>query len=114
MESKILIDVSYSTRQPQILIQHKYSDDPRDKLVAMFTGEAMPGVRDGYCRIERTHSNHDIDHIQITPLDPIEAVKHIKAIVRLALENNAIDTSDVRELITNVFKEAMTQLNVAK
>lgn len=113
MESKILIDVCYSTRQPQILIQSKQSDDPRDKLVSMFTGEAMPGVRDGYCRIERTHSNHDIDHIQITPLDPIEAVKHIKAIVRLALENNAIDTTGVRELISKILKDIEPELTVA-
>lgn len=99
MESKILIDINYASREPQVIIQHKESDDPRDKLIAMFAGQAMPGVRDGYCRIERSHSAKDTDFITITPLDPIEAVKHVKAIKRLALENACIDTAGVKEMI---------------
>lgn len=98
MESKILIDISYSTREPQILINHVDSDDPRDKLISMFTGQAMPGVRDGYCRIERSHTGTAGERIAIMPLDPLEVVKHIPTIKQNALENAVIDKSGIKDI----------------
>lgn len=99
MESNILIDISYSTREPQIVIKCRESDDPRDKLITMFAGQAMPGVRDGYCRIERSHSQKDVDFIVIVPLDPGEAVKHIPSIRDGALSNAAICRDGFKERI---------------
>lgn len=101
MESKILIDINYSTREPQIVIQHAggLGDDPRDKLISMLCGQSMPGARDGYCRIERSHSERGIDFIVITPLDPFEAVKHIPEIKRAARENVVIETNGFNQRI---------------
>lgn len=105
MESKIMIDINYASRDPQIVIHQKESDDPRDKLVSMLTGHAMPGVRDGYCRIERYPGT---EMIVITPLHPVDAIKHIPTIAKFAEENAACDTSEVparlREIIDSEYK----------
>lgn len=87
-----MIDINYSSREPQIVIHQKESDDPRDKLISMFIGEAMPGVRDGYCRIERYPGT---EMIVITPLHPVDAIRHIPAIANYAEENASCDTSQV-------------------
>lgn len=94
MESKIMIDINYASRSPQIVIRYKDSDDPRDKLVSMLTGEAMPGVRDGYCRIERYPGPNE-EIAVITPIHPVEAIKHIPTIALLAESNGSIDTTQV-------------------
>lgn len=100
MESKILIDINYSTREPQILIRHiADSEDPRDKLISMLTGQAMPGVNDGYCRIERCPSSGNAVTILITPLDPGEAIKHIPMIKQNARQNACIDTNGFNQRI---------------
>lgn len=94
MESKILIDINYASREPQIVISQNDSDDPRDKLVSMFTGQAMPGVRDGYCRIER-YSEGNGTKVVITPVHPVDFIKHIPIIAKFAEENASCDTSGV-------------------
>jgi hypothetical protein len=107
MESNILIDINYATRDPQIVLKYRDSDDPRDKLISMFAGQAMPGVRDGYCRIERSHSQKDIDFIVITPLDPGEAIKHIAAIKKFAINSACINTTGFKERIERDELEAV-------
>lgn len=97
MESKILIDINYASRSPQILIKHKDSEDPRDKLISMFTGESMPGVSDGYCRIERYPKVDGEDSTVITPIHPVDMIKHLSAIVQLAHDNPVVDTAGVKE-----------------
>jgi hypothetical protein len=99
MESKILIDINYASREPQIVIHVKESDDPRDKLISMFTGQAMPGVRDGYCRIER-YPNQDM--VVITPVHPVDLIKHIPTIAKFAEENAASDTSSVPDKLREI------------
>ena len=94
MESKILIDINYASREPQIVISQSDSDDPRDKLVSMFAGQAMPGVRDGYCKIER-YAEGNGTKIVITPVHPVDLIKHIPTIAKFAEENAASDTSSV-------------------
>lgn len=111
MESKILIDINYSTREPQILIHHvQRSDDPRDKLITMLVGQAMPGVRDGYCRIERSQANDKFEVVVITPLDPGEAVKHIPLIKEQAIQNECTDTGGVKEKVYGQDLEAVNVL----
>lgn len=105
MESKIMIDINYASREPQIVINEKSSDDPRDKLVSMFTGHAMPGVRDGYCRIERYPSSDGTTQIVITPLHPLDAIGHIPIIAQLAKENATCDTSSVANRIQKIIGE---------
>lgn len=98
MESKIFIDINYASRDPQIVIHSKESDDPRDKLVSMLTGHSMPGVSDGYCRIERYPGGKDGAEIAvITPINPAKLVQCIPMIVNAAENNAAIDTSGVSE-----------------
>jgi len=105
MESKIMIDINYASREPQIVINEKSSDDPRDKLVSMFTGQAMPGVRDGYCRIERYPSSDGTTQIVITPLHPLDAIGHIPIIAQFAKENATCDTSSVANRIQKIIGE---------
>lgn len=105
MESKIMIDINYASREPQIVINEKSSDDPRDKLVAMFTGQAMPGVRDGYCRIERYPNSDGSTQIVITPLHPLDAIGHIPLIAQFAKENATCDTSSVAHRIQKMISE---------
>jgi hypothetical protein len=95
MESKIMIDINYASRDPQIVIHQKDSDDPRDKLVSMFTGHSMPGVRDGYCRIERMPNDNGGTEVVITPIWPTDLIKHIPLIAKFAHENPASDTAGV-------------------
>lgn len=100
MESKIFIDINYASRDPQIVIQRGHdSDDPRDKLITMLVGQAMPGVRDGYCRIERSERNEKVEIAIITPLDPGEAIKHIPAIKEFALSSAVCDTAGYKERV---------------
>lgn len=113
MESKILIDINYSSRDPQILIQYKESEDPRDKLIAMLTGHAMPGVQDGYCRIERSHSHGGTDFIVITPLSPEDALKHIPSIKRFALESNVVDKATAFKAWEGQIVDSMNEMCMA-
>lgn len=92
-----MIDINSASRNPQIVIRQKESDDPRDKLVSMFTGHSMPGVRDGFCRIERYPESNGETVIVITPVHPIDMIREIPTIAELAEENNSIDTKDVIE-----------------
>jgi hypothetical protein len=112
MESKILIDINYASREPQIVIHQKDSDDPRDKLVSMFTGGSMPGVRDGYCRIERYPEMNGDAKVVITPVHPEELVNHIPTIAKLAEENNSYNTAEVfgkyLRIIENEYERLMT------
>lgn len=98
-----MIDISYASREPQILIKQQDSDDPRDKLISMLSGQAMPGVRDGYCKIERVPSVTGGSEVVITPIHPIDMIAHIPAIAIAAEMNPACDTSGVpkhyREII---------------
>ena len=80
---------------PQVKIQYKSSDDPRDTLIAMLTGESMPGVRDGYCRIERYPGENGFETAVITPIDPVEMVKHIPLIGEYAFNSPVRDTAEV-------------------
>lgn len=114
MESKIFIDINYSSRDPQIVIHSKESDDPRDKLVSMLTGHSMPGVRDGYCRIERYPgpAKEGVDIAVITPVHPIELIKHIPEIARLALNNASCDTSKVPETYREIIEGECRRLNI--
>lgn len=114
MESKILIDISYSTREPMIVIQHTFSDDPRDKLINMLIGQAMPGAQNGYCRITRTHSDKGAEYIEIVPLDPIDVIRHIPQIVELAISNSCIDTTEIRPLAAERLLDANKLLSTAK
>jgi hypothetical protein len=99
MESKIMIDINYASREPQIVISQNDSDDPRDKLVSMFTGQAMPGVSDGYCRIERYPEGNGTK-VVITPVHPVDMIKHIPTIAKFAEENAPSDVSaELRKII---------------
>ena len=80
----------------------------------MLAGQAMPGVRDGYCRIERSHSDKDIDYIVITPLDPGAVLKNIPSMVRLALDNKVIDTADFSPLAAKKLNEGLHLLETVK
>lgn len=109
MESKIVIDINYASRSPQIIIHKKESDDARDKLLAMFTGDSMPGVRDGYCRIERyTEGLYEV--VTITPVHPTEMIKHIPGIAKLAEENVFSDTSDVLSQYVEILKKELDRV----
>lgn len=110
MESKIFIDVNYATRSPQITMNQKDSDDPRDKLIAMLLGEAMPGVRDGYCRIERYSDQNGVVVAVITPVGPIEMLKYIPDIIRQAEENACIDKADVPKILLALFESHRDRL----
>ena len=80
MESKIFIDINYASRSPQIVIRQKDSEDPRDRLVGMLLGEAMPGVADGFCHIERYSEQPGTYVAIITPVGPVDMVKYIPQI----------------------------------
>lgn len=113
MESKIFIDINYASRLPQIVINYRMSEDPRDKLVAMLTGEAMPGVRDGYCRIERYPGPAPIDEIAvITPVHPVELIKYIPLIAELAEGNASCDTSKVPEIYRGIIEGEYRRLKI--
>ena len=108
MESKILIDINYSSRDPQIVITQKDSDDPRDKLISMFTGHSMPGVRDGYCRIERMPSD---GVVIITPVHPVDMIKHIPLIAEFAEENATCDTSEMPKKYLEILKSELDRVS---
>lgn len=112
MESKIFIDINYASRDPQIVIHSKESDDPRDKLVSMLTGHSMPGVRDGYCRIERYPgtAKEGVEIAVITPVHPVDLIKHIPQIAELAESNKAHDTSEVPGILRRVIKSEYERL----
>jgi hypothetical protein len=112
MESKIMIDINYASRDPQIVIQQKESDDPRDKLVSMFTGHSMPGVRDGYCRIERYPEINGDAKVVITPVHPVELINHIPLIAKFAEENAASDTSEVPKRYRKIIKGESDRLKI--
>lgn len=110
----MMIDINYASRDPQIVIRQKESEDPRDKLVSMFTGHSMPGVRDGYCRIERypDETNGEMK-VVITPIHPIDMIGHILYIAKLALENNSLNTAVVldqyEKIIAGEFERLKTK-----
>lgn len=104
MESKIFIDIHYASRSPQITIIQKDSDDPRDKLIAMLLGEAMPGIKDGYCQIERYSELNGNTVAVITPINPIDMLKHLSAIIAHAEENACIDKVNVPEILLAFFE----------
>lgn len=112
MESKLLIDINYASRDPQIVIQYKESSDPRDKLLAMLSGQAMPGVLDGYCTIERFATENGFEAVIITPLHPGDTIKRIPLIKKLALENLCVDTDGYKETIERQDLEAVTAMCV--
>lgn len=105
MESKIFIDINYASREPQIAIIPVDTDDPRDKLVSMFTGHAMPGVKDGFCRIERVDGR-----IIITPIHPLDILKYIPIMRDLAELNPAIDTSGMREFYLEILQSELGRI----
>lgn len=107
MESKIFIDINYSSREPQIVIHAKDSDDPRDKLVSMLTGQAMPGIRDGFCRIER-YANEGM--IVITPVSPVDMIKFIPQIAETAETCKVIDTSDVPQQYREILQSELARV----
>lgn len=112
MESKIFIDINYASRDPQIVIHSKESDDPRDKLVSMLTGHSMPGVRDGYCRIERYPgpAKEGSEIAVITPIHPTEAIKHIPQIVELATNNNTYSRDEVKAKYKEILIAEITKI----
>lgn len=112
MESKIMIDINYASRDPQIVIHFKESDDPRDKLVSMLTGHAMPGVRDGYCRIERYPGPKDAEIAVITPVHPTALIQHIPMIVNAAENNATCDTSGVAETYRSIIESESHRLRI--
>ena len=112
MESKIFIDINYASRLPQIVIHHKESDDPRDKLISMLTGDAMPGVRDGYCRIERYPVKGELEISVITPVHPVELVNHIPMIAKAAEDNLAYDTSGMSETYRSIIESECQRLGI--
>jgi len=114
MESKIMISIDYASRQPQVRILYKDSDDPRDTLVSMFIGQSMPGVSDGYCRIERYAGQEgDARIIVITPIHPTEMINHIPAIAKYAHENAASDTSEIPQRYRKILEQEYNRLSEA-
>lgn len=108
-----MIDINYASRDPQIVIHQSDGDDPRDKLISMFTGEAMPGVRDGYCRIERYPNDEKTGTVVvITPIHPVEMIKHIPLIIQYASENAASDTAAVPETLLAIIEAEHKRLKV--
>ena len=107
-----MIDINYASRDPQIVIQQKESDDPRDKLISMFTGQSMPGVRDGYCRIERYAEVNGEVKVVITPVHPVELINHIPLIAKFAEENAACDTSGVAERYLKIIQQEGARIKV--
>lgn len=107
MESKILIDVNYASKMPQIAIHHvEESEDPRDKLIAMLLGESMPGTSDGYCRIERYPGKKGNAWVSIiTPIHPVDMINHIPTIAQFAEENAACDTSGVPAKLKQIIEQ---------
>lgn len=112
MESKIFIDINYASRSPQIVIRQKDSEDPRDKITSMFINESMPGVRDGYCRIERYADDPATYVAIITPVHPVDMINHIQTIAKFAHENAAVDTSKVPEQYRQIIKEEFERLGI--
>lgn len=112
MQSKIWIDINYLSRTPQIMVDYKESNDPRDKLISMLTGEAMPGVRDGYCRIERYTELNGETKVVITPIHPVDLIKHIPTIALLAESNAACDTSAVPDILRTVIESEYKRLRI--
>lgn len=113
MESKIMININYASRDPEVKILYKDSDDPRDVLVSMLTGHAMPGVNDGYCRIERYAGNNEAAQtIIITPVNPVDMIKHIPIIAQYAHENAAVDTAKVSEQYRAIIKAEYERLRI--
>jgi len=113
MESKIFIDINYASRTPQIVVHRGgESDDPRDKLIDMLLGEAMPGVSAGYCLIERYAERDGKTVSVITPVHPTEMISHIPLIAQYAHENKAVDTAKVpkryEEIITAEYDKIHT------
>src|ERR1700677_694150 len=109
MESNIMIDINYASRDPQIIILQKDSNDPRDKLVSMFTGHSMPGVRDGYCQIERYAGD---EKVVITPVHPVDLINHIPTIAKFAEENVSCDTSGVPEKYRKIIEAEYERLRI--
>lgn len=110
MESKIFIDINYASRAPQIVIRQKDSEDPRDKLIAMLLGEGMPGVSDGYCRIERYSDQQGTCVAVITAISPIDMIKHIPTIAELAHKNAACDMSGVPDTYRSIIEDEYQKL----
>lgn len=86
MLSKVLIDINVH-RQEHISVRWANSDDPRDKLVAMFLQAACPEglpentVLDGYCRISILGKTGEGGIVaEIVPIHPLEMPKHIDII----------------------------------
>lgn len=113
MESKILIDINYASHDPQIVIKQQDSDDPRDKLISMFTGQSMPGVRDGYCRIERMPNVTGGSEVIITPVHPLDMIDHIPTIAKLAEENATCDTSRVPARYREIIKKEYQRIGLS-
>lgn len=107
-----MIDINYASRDPQIVIRQKESDDPRDKLVSMFTGQSMPGVRDGYCKIERFAETNGETNVTITPVHPVDLIKHIPTIALLAESNGSIDTRAVPETYRGIIETECRRIGV--
>lgn len=69
----------------------------------------MPGVRDGYCRIERYADDLDTYVAVITPVGPVHMIDHIPTIAKLAEENAAVDTSKVPERYRKVLESEISR-----
>jgi len=115
MESKIFVDIDYATRDPRIKIYYKDSEDCRDKLISMITGQSMPGSSDGFCRIERYPNSSATDHgcdgvIVITPVGPVEMIGFITQIRDYAFDNFCIDTSGGRETYKKIIESEYKKL----
>lgn len=80
MLSTIKIDIDCH-RQEHISIKWSPSDDPRDKLIAMFLQMAAPNDLDGYARVTILGKNMDGGlSAEIAPIHPIDMPKHIPLI----------------------------------
>jgi hypothetical protein len=112
MESKIMIDINYASREPQVVISQRDSEDPRDKLISMFTGGSMPGVREGYCRIERYSELNVESKVVITPVHPVDLIDHIPLIAKFAEENVSCDTSEVPGKYRKVIEDEYERLRI--
>lgn len=76
------IDIS-SQRQEHITLRYQWSEDPRDKLMAMFIYHAVPDgiLNDGFARISVLGKNPDGSTlVEIVPIHPIDMPSHAEII----------------------------------
>lgn len=121
MESKIMIDIDYETK-PVVSIRQKNTEDVRDRLVALFVQTAAPNgyCYDGYARVSRLQVEDDgIQRAEITPIHPMEMVKHFEMIRDNAKKFSTFEISAAPEEIKYnenpemTYAEALEMVDVA-